>query len=126
MRRAALSRRLSNPLDARFCVDVTNGAIAKYGTPGTLKADQGPELTGVAWIATLTGADVEIQVDGRDRYLDNIFIERLARSPGQNAVYLHELHGGFQAKRAIKDRINLYNFASSRRSFYVIEGNMFC
>jgi len=48
-------------------------------------------------------------MDGRGRYLDNIFIERLWRSLKQEAVYLHELQGGFQAKRVIKDWINFYN-----------------
>lgn len=65
-------------------------------------------------------------MDGRGRYLDNIFIERLWRSLKQEAVYLHELQDGFQAKRVIKDWISFYNFASLRPSFYVVEGNRFC
>lgn len=48
-------------------------------------------------------------MDGRGRYLDNIFIERLWRSLKQEAVYLHELQGGFQANRVIKDWIGFYN-----------------
>ncbi|ASP23504.1 integrase core domain protein (plasmid) [Antarctobacter heliothermus] len=48
-------------------------------------------------------------MDGRGRYLDNIFIERLWRSLKQEAVYLHELQDGFQAKRVIKDWISFYN-----------------
>ena len=64
---------------------------------------------GAAWITTLTEADVKISMDGRGRYLDNIFIERLWRSLKQEAVYLHELQDGFQAKRMIKDWIRFYS-----------------
>jgi len=60
-------------------------------------------------ITTLTEVDVKISMDGRGRYLDNIFIERLWRSLKQEAVYLHELQDGFQAKRVIKDWITFYN-----------------
>jgi len=57
----------------------------------------------------LAEADVKISMDGRGRYLDNIFIERLWRSLKQEAVYLHELQDGFQAKRVIKGWISFYN-----------------
>ena len=74
-----------------------------------MNTDQGSQFTGSAWITTLTEADVKISMDGRGRYLDNIFIERLWRSLKQEAVYLHELQDGFQAKRVIKDWIRFYN-----------------
>jgi len=57
----------------------------------------------------LTEADVKISMDGRGRYLDNIFIERLWRSLTQEAVYLHEIIDGFQAKRIIDNWIGFYN-----------------
>jgi putative transposase len=57
----------------------------------------------------LTKADIKISMDGRGRYLDNIFIERLWRSLKQEAVYLHEITDGFQAKRIIDDWIGFYN-----------------
>jgi putative transposase len=107
--RKVLAWRLSNTLDASFCVDALNKAIAKYGKPEIMNTDQGSQFTGSAWITTLTEADVKISMDGRGRYLDNIFIERLWRSLKQEAVYLHELQDGFQAKRVIKDWIGFYN-----------------
>ena len=107
--RKVLAWRLSNTLDASFCVDALNEAIAKYGKPEIMNTDQGSQFTGSAWITTLTEADVKISMDGRGRYLDNIFIERLWRSLKQEAVYLHELQDGFQAKRVIKDWIGFYN-----------------
>ena len=75
-----------------------NEAMAKYGKPEIMNTDQRSQFTGAAWITTLTEADVKISMDGRGRYLDNIFIERLWRSLKQEAVYLHELQDGFQAR----------------------------
>tara|TARA_R110000737_G_C14318806_1_gene439302 strand:+ start:322 stop:627 length:306 start_codon:yes stop_codon:yes gene_type:complete len=74
-----------------------------------MNTDQGSQFTGSAWITTLTEADVKISMDGRGRYLDNTFIERLWRSLKQAAVYLHRLQDGFQAKRVIKEWIGFYN-----------------
>jgi putative transposase len=107
--RKVLSWRLSNTLDASFCVEALEKAIAKYGRPEIMNTDQGSQYTGADWITTLTKADIKISMDGRGRYLDNIFIERLWRSLKQEAVYLHEITNGFQAKRIIDDWIEFYN-----------------
>ena len=101
--RKVLSWRLSNTLDASFCVEALNEAIAKYGNPEIMNTDQGSQFTGAAWITTLGDAGIKISMDGHGRYLDNIFIERLWRSLKQEAIYLHELQDGFQAQRVIKD-----------------------
>jgi transposase InsO family protein len=89
--RKVLAWRLSNTLDASFCVEALKEAITKYGKPKIMNTDQGSQFTGAAWITTLTEVGVKISMDGRDRYLDNIFIERLWRSLKQEAVYLHEM-----------------------------------
>lgn len=102
-------RVVSNTMDASFCKDALDEAITKYGPPEIMNTDQGPQFTGLAWITTLTEADVKISMDGRGRYLDNIFIERLWRSLKQEAVYLHELTDGFVAKRIIREWITFYN-----------------
>jgi len=119
--RKVLSWRLSNTLDASFCVEALEEAVAKYGKPEIMNTDQGSQYTGTGWITTLTKADIKISMDGRGRYLpshassmhcramDNIFIERLWRSLKQEAVYLHEITDGFQAKRIIDDWIGFYN-----------------
>ncbi|MCP4206574.1 MAG: IS3 family transposase [Shimia sp.] len=107
--RKVLSWRLSNTLDASFCVEALEEAIARYGKPEIMNTDQGSQYTGAGWITTLTKADIKISMDGRGRYLDNIFIERLWRSLKQEAVYLHEITNGFQAKRIIDDWIGFYN-----------------
>ena len=107
--RKVLSWRLSNTMHADFCVDALNEAIAKNGPPGIMNTDQGSQFTGSAWITTLTEAGVRISMDGRGRYLDNIFIERLWRSLKQEAVYLEEITDGFQARRVINNWMTFYN-----------------
>ncbi len=92
--RKVLAWRLSNTLNASFCVEALKEAIAKCGKPKIMKGDQGSQFNSVAWITTLTEADVKISMDGQGRYLDNIFIERLWRSLKQEVVYLHELQEG--------------------------------
>jgi len=107
--RKVLSWRLSNTMDASFCKEALDEAIAKYGPPEIMNTDQGSQFTGAAWITTLTEAGVRISMDGRGRYLDNIFIERLWRSLKHEAVYLHELTDGFVAERVIREWITFYN-----------------
>jgi len=107
--RKVLSCRLSNAMDASFCKEALDEAITKYCPFEIMNADQGSQFTESAWITTLTEADVKISMDGRGRYLDNIFIERLWRSLKQEAVYLHELTDGFIAERVISKWITFYN-----------------
>ncbi len=107
--RKVLTWRLSNTLDASFCVEALKEAIAKYGKPEIMSTDQGSQFTGADWITTLADADIKISMDGRGRYLDNVFIERLWRSLKQEVVYLHELTDGFVAIRVIDEWITFYN-----------------
>ncbi len=107
--RKVLSWRLSNTMDASFCKEALDEAITKHGPPEIMNTDQGSQFTGSAWISTLSEAEVKISMDGRGRYLDNIFIERLWRSLKQEAVYLHELTDGFVAERVISKWITFYN-----------------
>ena len=99
-------------MHADFCVEALKEAIAKHGPPEIMNTDQGSQFTGSAWVTTLTEAGVRISMDGRGRYLDNIFIERLWRSLKQEAVYLEEINDGFQARRVIK---NWMTFSTSAR-----------
>ncbi len=107
--RHVLSWRLSNTMDARFCVEALEEALDRYGPPEIMNTDQGSQFTGSAWITTLSGAGVQVSMDGRGRCMDNIFIERLWRSLKYEAVYLHELTDGFRAERVIRDWIEFYN-----------------
>ena len=107
--RKVLAWRLSNTLDARFCVEALEEAIAQYGKPEIINTDQGSQYTSAGWVTTLTKANIKISMDGRGGYLDNIFIERLYRSLKQEAVYLHKITDGFQAKCIIDNWISFYN-----------------
>ena len=107
--RHVLSWRLSNTMDASFCVEALNEALARYGKPEIFNTDQGSQFTSLDFTAVLKGAEVTISMDGRGRCMDNIFIERLWRSLKYEAVYLHELSDGFAAERVIDDWLAFYN-----------------
>src|SRR3546814_19026428 len=72
--------RYSNTLDTGFCIEALDEAIESYGRPEILNTDQGSQFTSWAWTQRLKEAGVRISMDGRGRFLDNIFIERLWRS----------------------------------------------
>src|SRR3546814_15214957 len=78
--RKVLAWRLSNTLDTGFCIEALDEAIESYGRPEILNTDQGSQFTSWAWTQRLKEAGVRISMDGRGRFLDNIFIERLWRS----------------------------------------------
>ena len=107
--RYVLAWRLSNTLDAGFCTDALEEALARYGTPEIFNTDQGSQFTSMAFTARLQAAGIRISMDGRGRFLDNIFIERLWRSLKYEAVYLHEIADGFTAQRVIGEWIGFYN-----------------
>ena len=107
--RKVLSWRLSNTLDAGFCVDALKAALASHGKPEIFNTDQGSQFTSNAFTGVLREAEIKISMDGRGRCMDNIFIERLWRSLKYEAVYLHELCDGFVAERVIGDWIGFYN-----------------
>jgi putative transposase len=109
--RHVLAWRLSNTLDARFCVDALNEALERYGKPAIFNTDQGSQFTSLDFTGVLKDAGIKVSMDGRGRCTDNVFIERLWRSLKYEAVYLHELADGFAAERVIGDWIAFYNTA---------------
>ena len=107
--RHVLAWRLSNTMDARFCLEALNEALARHGRPEIFNTDQGSQFTSLDFTDVLSDAGIRISMDGRGRCMDNIFIERLWRSLKYEAVYLHELTDGFKAERVIGDWIDFYN-----------------
>ncbi len=107
--RHVLAWRLSNTMDAGFCIEALNEALDTYGRPEIFNTDQGSQFTSLNFTAALKDAEVGISMDGRGRYMDNIFIERLWRSLKYEAVHLHELTDGFHAERVIAEWIDFYN-----------------
>ncbi len=78
--RKVLSWRLSNTMDADFCVDALEEALSRYGKPEIFNTDQGSQFTSDAFTNVLKEANVRISMDGKGRWRDNIMIERLWRS----------------------------------------------
>ena len=107
--RHVLAWRLSNTMDAFFCVEALNEALSKYGKPEIFNTDQGSQFTSFDFTGVLKAAEITISMDGRGRCMDNIFIERLWRSLKYEAIYLHELTDGFKTERVIGEWIGFYN-----------------
>ena len=107
--RRVLSWRLSNTLNARFCVEALTEALERYSPPEIFNTDQGSQFTSLEFTSVLKDAGVAISMDGRGRCMDNIFIERLWRSLKYEAVYLHELSDGFAAQRLISRWFAFYD-----------------
>ena len=85
--RKVLAWRISNTLEADFCLEALNEAIYKFGAPEIMNTDQGSQFTSFDWTDRLKQAKTKISLDGKARYLDNIFIERLWRSLKYECVY---------------------------------------
>jgi len=118
--RHVLSWRLSNTMDASFCIEALEEALAKYGKPEIFNTDQGSQFTSFEFTGVLARADIKISMDGRGRCMDNIFIERLWRSLKYEAVYLYEMTDGFVAKQVVDDWMDFYN---TERPHSALDGN---
>jgi len=107
--RAVLSWRLSNTMDSGFCVEALQEALARYGTPDLFNTDQGSQFTSEEFTTVLIDAGIRISMDGRGRWMDNVFIERLWRSLKYECVYLREFATGHDAHREIGIWLDYYN-----------------
>jgi len=107
--RAVLSWRLSNTMDAGFCVAALEEALARFGRPEIFNTDQGSQFTGEAFIGILLDAGVRISMDGRGRWMDNVFIERLWRSLKHEEVYLTRYANAQEARSGIGQWLSFYN-----------------
>ena len=107
--RAVLSWRLSNTMDVSFCVSALEEALARFGRPEIFNTDQGRQFTSAAFTGVLVSAGIRISMDGRGRWMDNVFIERLWRSLKHEDVYLQGYADGQEAKAGIARWIGFYN-----------------
>ena len=107
--RAVLAWRLSNTMEASFCVSALEEALARFGRPEIFNTDQGSQFTSVAFTGTLAAAGIKISMDGRGRWMDNVFIERLWRSLKHEDVYLKHYADGREARAGIGAWIAFYN-----------------
>ena len=107
--RKVLAFRLSNTMTTDFCVEALEEALAKFGRPEIFNTDQGSQFTSEEWTNTLKAAGVTISMDGKGRWIDNVFIERLWRSVKYEEVYLHAYDNGTEARSALTRYFNFYN-----------------
>jgi len=107
--RKVLSWRLSNSMEAGFCVEALKDAIATYGKPEIMNSDQGSQFTGFEWTQALADADVKISMDGKGRWVDNRMIERLWRSLKYECIYLNAFETGSLARNGIGKWMAYYN-----------------
>jgi putative transposase len=107
--RKVLSWRLSNTMDTDFCVSALEEALDNYGKPDIFNTDQGSQFTSFAFTNILRENGIRISMDGRGRWLDNVFVERLWRSLKYENVYLHAYETGSEARAGIGRWIDFYN-----------------
>ena len=108
--RHVLAWRLSNTLDSSFCVDALEEALSK-GVPEIFNTDQGSQFTSAVWLHLLAERNIRISQDGKGRYLDNIFVERLWRSLKYEEVYLKAYSQVGEARVGIGSYLAFYNEA---------------
>jgi putative transposase len=107
--RMVLAWRLSTTLDSAFCVDALQDAIATYGCPEIFNTDQGSQFTSEDFTKCLSTHDIAISMDGKGRWQDNVFIERLWRSVKYEDIYLKAYGSMTELRKGLKKYFRFYN-----------------
>jgi putative transposase len=108
--RAVISWKLSNTMDSNFCVEALQEAFATTGTaPEIFNTDQGSQFTSAAWVRTVEEAGTKVSMDGKGRWIDNVFIERLWRAVKHEGVYLWAYENLHDLERALTRWFKDYN-----------------
>lgn len=115
--RKVLSWRISNSMDSNFCIEALQEAIEKYGIPDIFNTDQGSQFTSNRFTEVLKKARIKISMDGRGRWMDNVFIERLWRSLKYECVYLHAFETGSEVRKGIRKWMLHYNYTRPHSTF---------
>ena len=114
--RAVLSWRLSNTMDADFCVEALQEAIRRLGRPEIFNTDQGAQFTGEDFLGVLEHEKIRISMDGKGRWRDNVFIERLWRSVKYEEVYLKAYETVDEARSSLANYFHFYNHERGHQS----------
>ena len=114
--RKVLSWRLSNTLDTRFCVEALKEALFKYGAPEIFNTDQGCQFTSEAFTSVLKTWNIRISMDGKGRFRDNIFVERLWRTLKYERIYLNVYETGTDLSKDMTYWFNWYNVTRKHTS----------
>jgi len=107
--RKVLSWRLSNTLDPSFCTEALEEALKNYGTPEIFNTDQGSQFTSEAFTGILSARGIRISMDGKGRWMDNVFIERLWKNVKYEEVYLKGYRSIAEARRELEIYFEFYN-----------------
>jgi len=107
--RKVLSWRLSNTMDTHFCIEALEEAIDRYGTPEVFNTDQGSQFTSDKFTGLLKQHNIKISMDGKGRWVDNVFVERLWRSVKYEEVYLKAYETPQQAGSELDKYFRFYN-----------------
>jgi putative transposase len=107
--RRVLSWRVSITMEAAFCVETLEDALARHGKPDIFNTDQGSQFTGAAFIGALTDNGIAVSMDGKGAWRDNVFVERLWRSVKYEEVYLRAYDSVSEARASIGRYLNFYN-----------------
>lgn len=107
--RKVLTWRVSNTMDVEFCIEALEEALRRFGRPEIFNTDQGSQFTSPRFTGVLRDAGVRISMDGRGRWMDNVFIERLWRSLKYECVYLHAFETGSELRAGLTSWIGYYN-----------------
>jgi putative transposase len=108
--RRVLSWRVSITMEASFCVETLEEALAKHGKPEIFNTDQGSQFTGMAFTSVLIKNGIAISMDGKGAWRDNVFVERLWRSVKYEEVYLRAYDSVSEARTSIGRYLNFYNY----------------
>ena len=107
--RRILAWRLSNTMEATFCIDAVEEALAKYGCPQIFNTDQGSQFTSAEFTSLLISNGIEISMDGKGAWRDNVFVERFWRTIKYEEVYLHAYDSVAEARQSIGRYLEFYN-----------------
>ncbi len=107
--RRVLSHRVSITMEATFCVEALEEALAKHGRPGIFNTDQGSQFTSEAFTGVLIANKIAISMDGKGAWRDNVFVERIWKSVKYEEVYLHSYDSVGVARTSIARYLNFYN-----------------
>ena len=107
--RRVLSWRVSNTLDTDFCIEALEEALQRFGAPEIFNTDQGTQFTSEAFTGVLKSHDIDISMDGKGRWVDNVFVERLWRSVKYEDVYLHAYETPTELRAGLARYFTFYN-----------------
>lgn len=114
--RKVLAWRISNTLTTDFCVEALQEAIGRYGKPEIFNTDQGSQFTSEDFTDVLKKNGIQISMDGKGRWVDNVFVERLRRSVKYENVYIRAYESMTALREGIKDYFLFYNTKRTHQS----------